>query len=199
MKTASLPYYGTFTGKFGQRNGAILYALIAIAVIIIIYRGVDEGWSAIQRLIGNRQQRKLSSFLEEQVMNTPDGVQPNDSDIVSFDNQAQVIADMQHQAMAGFGTNTSALFEQLIDLQGWQLVMVAEKFGVRPYNKVYTTADLNLFGWYDEELCNNCTFCLQYKDDRVPGCTTEDTTFWCNGCTERGFMRAIWEKTGIPN
>lgn len=194
-----MPYYGTFTGKFGQRNGAILYALLAIAVIIVIYRGVDEGISAIMRLIGTREQRKLEEYLEEQVMNTPDGDQPTVQEIAEFESQAQVISDMQHQAMVGFGTNTSALFNQVIDLKGWQLVMVAEKFGIRPYNKVYTTTDLNIFGWYDEELCNNCTFCLQYKDDRVPGCTDDDTTFWCNGCTERQFMRQIWQKSGIPN
>lgn len=194
-----LPYYAFFTGKFGKQTGGILYALVAVVVAVVAYRLAQEGINAVKNAIGTRQQRKLTDYLQQQVYEAPDGVVPTTNDVASFDDQAQVIADSQHAAMQGFGTNAQALFNQLLSLEGWQLVMVAEKFGVRPYSNILWSQDLNIFGWYDQELCDNCTTCLQYTNNEVPGCTEDDTDFFCNGCTERGFMRAIWQKSGIPN
>lgn len=194
-----LPYYAFFTGKFGKSTGGLIYALVAIIVVVVAYKLAEEGVGWLRKTIGTKQTRKLSDYFEDQVNNAADGIVPTTQDIVGFESEAQVIADMQFQAMSGPGTNNQALFNQLADLEGWQLVMVADAFGVRSYSNLFWSSDLNIFGWYDEELCDNCTTCFVYNDDNVPGCTNEETPFWCGGCTEREFMRAIWQKSGIPN
>lgn len=199
MILSKLPYYKAFDSKLGSKTGAVVYTLLLVVVVVVVYRLVDEGLAAVRNAIGTKDQRKLRDYLTEQVGQTADGITPNDSEISGFEAEAQVIADMQFAAMEGPGTNLPSLFNQIIDLEGWQLVMVAEKFGIRPYSNILWSQELSIFGWYDQELCDNCTTCLQYKDERVPGCTDDDTTFWCNGCTERNFMRAIWAKSGIPN
>jgi len=195
----NLPFYSTIVGKFGKKTGNILYIVLAVVAAIVAYRLARDGWRALKNLIGTRQERDLSDYLSDQIYETSDGVVPQTNDVAAFESEAQAIADMQHSAMSGPGTNFDALINQVKDLQGWQLVMVADAFGVRPYSNVLWSSDLNIFGWYDEELCDNCTTCLQYTDADVPGCTEDDTTFWCNGCTEREFMRKIWEKSGVPN
>jgi len=201
---AKLPYYAFFTNKFGKSTGNILYALVAIVVVVVAYKLAQEAVNAIKRAIGTREQRNLSEFLQQQVYQTPDGVVPTTDEVASFEAEAQVIADSQHAAMSGFGTSTESLFSQLYYLEGWQLVMVAEKFGMRSYNNVFSTSDLNIFGWYDQELCDNCTTCLTWTstENLVPGCSEEDdsdASWWCGGCTERHYMRKIWEKSGIEN
>lgn len=199
----ALPYYTEIAKKVGSKRAPVIYGLAALVVIFIVYRLYLAAEKKIREVFGTKDQRELQKFLDDAVTTSPtDGITPSDQQQVDFEEQAAVIADMQQQAMTGVTeTDEQALFNQLIDLNGWQLVMVANAFGVRDYPGFFGgPTPLNLFGWYDQELSQNCTWGLQYTHPDVEGCTEEDTfSYWCSGCTERQFMRGIWKKSGLAN
>jgi len=64
--------------------------------------------------------------------------------------EAKAIAERQYKAMNRPGTDESALFASLNGLNGKDLQLVYQEFGLRNY---YTgRRPLDLFGWYVEEL-----------------------------------------------
>lgn len=108
----------------------------------------------------------------------------------SFKATAKMIADGQFNAMDGVGTDESNLFDPLLDLTGAELRQVFEEFGSRDGR--------TLFQWYRDELCagglDACVFTsFIYHDGRVPGCES-----YGDQCHELEFMRAIWQKSGLP-
>lgn len=191
-----LPYYSKSISKFGKGKGTAIYIIVAVIAVILIVRGGKALYNKIkQKFQEFKDEQELRDFTAQQVFQAQDGVIPTESEVEAFMPQAQVIADAQQEAMEGAGTNEESIFNQLIGLEGWQLVAVADAFGMRTYGG----EALSIFGWYDEELCENCTWCLSYAHPEVEGCTEEDGDFWCSSCNEREFMRKIWAKSGIPN
>lgn len=196
-----LPYYSKSTAKFGKGKGTAIYIVLSVIAVILIVRGGKVLYNAIKEKFKEYEdEQELKDYLANQVTQTQDDVPPTDPEIQAFESQAQFIADSQAQAMEAEGTNEESLFNQLIDLTGWQLVMVADAFGMRPYPSTFGGSEQkSIFGWYDEELCENCTWCLSYSHENVEGCEPGEGDFWCSSCNEREFMRAIWRKSGIPN
>jgi len=105
----------------------------------------------------------------------------------SFRPTARAIANSQLSNMSGSGTDEDALFNAVLPLNGEQLRMVYEEFGQR--------SGKTLFEWYDEELCDSWTCgSLVYNDAQAgPNCDT-----YLDQCRETSFMRAIWQKSGLP-
>jgi len=75
--------------------------------------------------------------------------------------EAKSIADGQLAALDGWGTDETALFSPLMALTGPDLAQVFVRFGAKWYDKYFGTSSwawvpgaqqLNLFGWYSQEL-----------------------------------------------
>jgi hypothetical protein len=201
---SKLPYLNTATKKFGQSKGLAIYIIVAIVVVIIIVKGGQAITKAIKDKLSKwRDQNELREYTGQQVYVAADGIVPSESEVQIFQSQAQFIADAQQSAMEAqilgntvSGTNEETLFYQLKPLKGWELVLVADAFGLRSYPG---GGDLSIFEWYDQDLCDSCTWCLNYEDEEVEGCKAGQGSYWCNECSERNFMRKIWMNSGIPN
>tara|TARA_R100000149_G_C5847757_1_gene117502 strand:- start:231 stop:809 length:579 start_codon:yes stop_codon:yes gene_type:complete len=109
--------------------------------------------------------------------------------------EAGNIANIQYNAMQGGGTDEMALFSSLCGLNGADLILVAQEFGIRD--------DKTIFQYYYYELCssiNYLTGCLGYGDDEnftcgVPQCQVG--LFGVGGCSELEMMKGIWVKSGL--
>ena len=70
--------------------------------------------------------------------------------------EIQSIANTQFSAMADLGTNEALLFSSIKNLSGADLVRVFQAFGIKSYSLTGSWFgigyDLDLFGWYKEEL-----------------------------------------------
>jgi hypothetical protein len=168
---------GIATSKAGQN--AIKWAFIAL-LVFVAYRLLRKGLGPIRDLVANIFNPTIDNVVAD---TTPaDGSTAQNS----FASQATLIAQGQYTAMQGNTTDETALFNALIPLNGAQLAMVFEKYGVKEGK--------NLFQWYADELCDSM-WCgsLVWYNDAAPGCTA-----WLDSCYETEFMRALWQKSGIP-
>lgn len=192
---ALLPYLSKAERKFGKVQGRIIYAVLAVFVVLVIRWLIKQGLSKISDLIADaRDENELQDAMGGIIDSPQDGVIPTGNEIATFREQARFIADQQENAMRGCGTTEEALFSPLISLNGWQLAMVAEEFGMRNYEPCAfweLSDNLNLFGWYLRELSDNSLTGMIYDNEGVDGCTS-----YVNQCTELMFMRAIWSRAG---
>lgn len=133
----------------------------------------------------------ITNLIDPTVDNLLDTTTPNDNSQGSVDNSfrptARAIAESQLSNMQSSGTDEEALFNAVLPLNGTQLRMVYEEFGQRQGK--------TLFQWYDEELCDSFTCgSLVYNDAQAgPDCDS-----YLDQCRETSFMRAIWQKSGLP-
>lgn len=89
----------------------------------------------------------------------------NDNALSIDDNKAILIAENLLGAMNRYGTDETAIFANLKNLNKNDLMLVIKKFGVKPYNgaglatrsyeKKFLSQDLNLLGWLRNELSGN--------------------------------------------
>ena len=199
-----LPYLNIFTAKFGEGKGLAIYIIVSVVIVVLIVKSGQSITQAIKDKLSKwRDENELREYTDEKVFNANDGIIPTISEVESYQSEAEFIADAQHSAMETQvlgntigGTSEETLFYQIKPLKGWELVLVAQSFGLRPYPG---GGNLSIFEWYDQELCDSCTWCLNYEDEEVEGCKPGQGSLWCNECSERNFMRRIWAKTGIPN
>lgn len=165
------------TSKQGQ---TLIKWVVLVLLAYVVYRLIRKGVGPIRDIFTN--------ILNPTVDNVVADTTPTDGTTVqnSFASQATLIAQGQYAAMQGNMTDETALFNALIPLNGAQLAMVFEKYGVKEGK--------NLFQWYADELCDSM-FCgsLVWYNDAAPGCTG-----WLDSCYETEFMRALWQKSGIP-
>jgi hypothetical protein len=130
----------------------------------------------------------ITNIFNPEITDVVDSTTPTDGTTAqnSFAPQAKMIADGQYVAMNDSGTDEDALFTPLLNLNGAQLALVFEKYGVKQGK--------NLFEWYAEELCDS-VWCgsLVYNASASQGCET-----YMDQCRETAFMRGIWQKSGLP-
>lgn len=111
-------------------------AVIAIALL------------AYYKLFGKSDAEKQAEKDLEEIKNKP---LPRANELPTIVNaEAQAIAERQYEAMNRIGTDENELFRSLVNLNGADLRLVYEAFGVRNY---YAFRDpLNLLSWYAREL-----------------------------------------------
>lgn len=154
------------------------YAVIAV-VLFVVYRLFKKGAGNVSDFIANLGGGNVQDVVDD---TTPNDGTTLDGD---WDSQAESLAQSQYIAMAGTGTDEDSLFQPLLKLNGAQLAAVYAKFGVKEGK--------NLFQWYAGELNNSVFTSLAYHDPSVVGCST-----YIDSCYEKDFMRAIWDKSGLP-
>lgn len=116
----------------------------------------------------------------EQMKNVIDNLIINTKDLSITDQDAELIALSLLEAMNQYGTDENAIMQLLAPLNQADLLLVIQKFNVKPYNGVglsTTWIDLNMFsldltlsGWLKAELRGK----------------------------ELEFVRGLFEKNGIP-
>lgn len=196
-----LPYYRKFQSRFKGAAPAV-YAVAIVAVMFILWQIYLLMQKAIKAIEARRDEKNIGEVAESAISDPADGVIPDVDEVEAFRPQAKIIADQQETAMQEAGTDETALFEPLVPLNGWQLAVIFEEFGVRPYSGTFGTENMNLFQWYDQELADQCLTGLIYEHPNVPECDGSVSNWFdlCSpGCDERKFMRQIWEKSGIAN
>ena len=200
-----LPFFDKMAKRFGKKQAIVIYAVLVLVVAFILFQFGGKIKDAFTKLFGKKRDgltdRELREYYEESYNNVNDGVIASEDEKEAYRTTAKVIADAQHQAMNQSGTIEETLFSIDQVEFGWQLIMIAQEFGKRPYAFLGDVTDKNIFQWYDEELNS---FWLGNYSDNLPStqnCSREyDYTFWSGeGCTERELMRQIWKKSGIVN
>ncbi len=171
-------------------GGPIVQGVVALAFLAVCYYVIRALYNSGKRLLNPPVDP------EELVQETPtqDGTQPIPSEIEAYQSTAQTIAQGQFVAMDMTGTDEMGLFNGVVNLNGWQLQQVYAEYGIKQGK--------NLFEWYQSELgdgifSGGVYWCgatgLNCTDGQVPGCES-----WSDNCYEADFMRAIWEKSGLP-
>ena len=176
------------------------YRLVIIKVVVIAVL-VYAFYKLIQKLAKGKSQGELEADnIQQNTQEYLEGLETaepppvNEGEVVMHTiTQAQAgnIANIQFQAMDGTGTDESALFSSLCELNGADLIMVAQEFG--------TQDGKTIFQWYYDELCSyvDAITCPSYS-----GCGTDcvDTfiTIPAVGCSELEYMKKVWQKSGLP-
>ena len=187
-------------GKFFSGDyRLVIVKVIAIAVILFIL------WKIAQKLFA----KKTGEELQE------DMISQNSQDFITGLGNAQApptmtgevqmpsitvaeagnIANIQYDALSGYGTDEASLFNSLCGLNGADLILVAQEFDIRD--------EKTIFQWYYNELCssvNYLTGCNGWTDNDgscgvAPDC---DQNFaGLGGCSELVFMKKLWAKSGL--
>lgn len=190
-----IPLIGTIS-KTAKKvpGGPIVQGVVVLALLLVTYYVLR----AVIRGVGNAVETLLDPPVnpEQLVDETPtaDNTDLTENEQDAFALTAQSIAESQYNAMAGWGTSESALFNSLLNLDGGQLQAVYAAYGIKDGK--------NLFEWYSDELGSGpfsslVWYCgtggLDCEDAQVPGCEA-----WIDNCYEADFMRSIWQKSGLP-
>ena len=194
-----IPLIGTIS-KTAKKvpGGPIIQGVVVLALLLVTYyvlRAVIKGIaSGVETLIDPPARP------EDLVDETPtaDGTSMTEAEIEAFKPTAKSISESQYNAMQGAGTDESALFSPLVNLNGAQLQQVFAEYGKKDSK--------NLFDWYASELADTdfgsvwAYYCgsgwgmtFDCEDGQSPGCES----YW-DQCTEREFARSIWQKSGLP-
>lgn len=200
-----LPFFSKLTKRFGKKQAIVIYAVLVLVVAFILVQFGGDIKRIFQKVFGKKTdgltEQELREYFEQSYNNVADEVIASEDEKEAYRLTARAIADAQHQAMNTSGTIEETLFS-IDQIQfGWQLVMIAQEFGKRPYAFLGDVSDKNIFQWYDEELNH---FWTGLTSDNLPSnqnCSSEyDYGFFGQqGCTERELMRQIWKKSGIVN
>ena len=176
----------------GSSRQIIARLVITIVVIVVLYLLLKKAINAIKIASAKREDQKnveeTTGAYENQsggFSGFNDGSSMTEYEAIQFRPTAALIADQQYQAMEGVGTDEETLFNTLVALNGSELNLVAQEFGVRDGK--------NIFQWYSEELCpgglwGGC-YSSPYWNENVSGCDS-----LVNACSELGFMQAIWRR-----
>lgn len=176
------------------------YRLVIVKVVVIAVL-IYALYKLIQKLAKGKSQEELEAdniqqnteqFLQELETATPPPADTGEVVMPTItQSQAGSIANIQFQAMDGTGTDESALFSSLCELNGADLIMVAQEFG--------TQDGKTIFQWYYDELC---TYVDAITCGSLAGCGTDCVNYFIAipsvGCSELEFMKKIWQKSGLP-
>ena len=170
--------------------GVILFVLYKLATKLFKKKTPEE--TQADEIAGNNQ-NFLNGLTDAEPPAENTGAVPMPSITTA---EAGNIANIQYNAMQGTGTDESALFDSLCGLNGADLILVAQEFGIRD--------ERTIFQYYYYELCsdiNYITGCLGHGDNEnftcgVPQCQLG--LFGLGGCSEIDFMKGIWVKSGLP-
>jgi hypothetical protein len=194
-----IPLIGTIS-KTAKKvpGGPIVQGVVVLALLLVTYyvlraviRGIGKGLGTLLDPPVNPQ---------ELVDETPtaDNTDLTEDEEDAFALTAQSIAQSQYNAMQGTGTDETALFSSIVNLNGSQLQQVFAEYGIKEGK--------NLFDWYASELADTqlgsvySYYCgsgwgasFDCEDGQSAGCES-----WFDQCTERDFARSIWQKSGLP-
>jgi hypothetical protein len=169
----------------GSWQKVLIRVILLLLVLYVIYR---IGKVLLGLVYKNKTSKEFKEYIDELKNVTPiDNSNPNDADTIS-ENQAKLIADQLENAMDGFGTNESSMFNSLQCLNGASLKKVYAEFGQRDYSGTM----MDLFGWFSEELSNALFSSGIFWDDCVSECDS-----YLDQCYALTYMREIWKRTGM--
>lgn len=148
-----------------QTQKIIIGGIAAMAILLVI----KSFFKKDKKNDAEKQREKILKELNDSVT-SGETVAPTIST-----SQAEVIAQGQLDAMAWFGTDSiDSMTLPLKKLNGTDLILVYDAFGLNRYfgagRSSYLGTDLDLFGWYKEELDNE----------------------------ELNKMRSVWAKSKLP-
>lgn len=176
----------------GSWQKVLIKVALLLLVLFVAYRllkGVFKKKPSSQVVVENFIQNELP------VIPPVDNSSITDPDTIS-DSEAELVANGLEQAMSGFGTTESVLMNMSC-YNGASLNKVYAKFGVRPYSAMWSaTQQLDLFGWFGEELSNmsgQWVWCGADCGECVAGCES----YW-DFCGELTYQRNLWSKSSIP-
>jgi hypothetical protein len=178
----------------------IILGLVVLIILAVIFRK-DLG-----RIFGDNERKDLTEDqVEDNVDDTViqlsnitliDGSVYNESYYVENQTFFEGIANAQYNQLNSTNPDENALFNQVMNLTGAELLGVYKAYG----SKVWVPAlfgssiNANLLEWYS----------FQLNDGFIPFDSAvyyDDTVFGCEGyfdqCYEATFMGAIWYKSGL--
>ena len=176
------------------------YRLVIIKVVVIAVL-IYALYKLVQKLVKGKSQGELEADNIQQ--NSEQFLQELETAVPPADDSGEVvlptitqaeagnIANIQFQAMDGAGTDESSIFSSLCELNGADLILVAQEFG--------TQDGKTIFQWYYDELCSyvDSIACASFS-----GCGTDCTSYFFTipavGCSELEFMKKIWQRSGLP-
>ena len=133
------------------KNFALKYPRLSVALVLI---AIAAAIYAVMVFKKNRDARNQQKSINE--------LDVNKGALTITDNQATIIAENILGAMNQYGTDEKTIIENLQTLRKDDLLLVIQKFGVRPYNgaglatrdyeKKFFSTDLNLVSWLKEEV-----------------------------------------------
>ncbi len=200
-----LPFFSKLTKRFGKNQAIVIYAVLVLVLAFILFQFGGDISRFFKNIFGKKTdsltEQELREYFEQSYNNVDDGVIASDDEKEAYRLTARAIADAQHQAMNTSGTIEPTLFSIDQIEFGWQLVMIAQEFGKRPYAWLGDVSEKNIFQWYDEELNSYWAGNTSENLPSTQKCSSEyDYGFFGQqGCTERELMRQIWKKSGIVN
>jgi len=200
-----LPFFSNLSKRFGKKQSIVIYAVVVLVVAFILFQFGGSIKDAFKKLFGKKHdglsEQELREYYEESYNSVDDGIIASEDEKEAYRLTAKAIADAQHQAMNQSGTIEETLFSIDQVEFGWQLIMIAQEFGKRPYAFLGDVSEKNIFQWYDEELNSYWAGNTSENLPSTQNCSSEyDYGFFGQqGCTERELMRQIWKKSGIVN
>lgn len=200
-----LPFFSKLTNRFGKNQAIAIYAVLVLVLAFILFKFGSDISGFFKKIFGKKTddltEQELREYLEQSFNNVEDEVIASDDEKEAYRLTARAIADSQWQAMNQSGTIEETLFSIDQVEFGWQLIMIAQEFGQRPYSFFGNVSDKNIFQWYDEELNTTWVYGTSENLPSTQNCSSEYDfgIFGQQGCTERELMRQIWKKSGIVN
>jgi len=173
----------------------VIVKVVVIAVLVYaIYKFIEKlaKGKSPEELEADSIQQNTEEFLQELETATPPPADTGEVVMPTITQaQAGQIANIQFQAMEGTGTDEDTLFNSVCELNGADLIMVAQEFG--------TQDGKTIFQWYYDELC---TYVDALTCNSRYGCGTDCANTFISipsvGCSELEFMKKIWAKSGLP-
>ncbi|MGD9930137.1 MAG: hypothetical protein AB7U05_08965 [Mangrovibacterium sp.] len=131
--------------EFFSKNFKYMVWLAALVVLVIIFFNL-------------RKKRDDETDSEKAV----DSLDVDEKQVTISDNEATIRAESLLAAMDGYGTDETAIIQNLTGLNKDDLLLIIKKYGVKPYNGAglatrsyeikFFSQDLNLLGWLRREL-----------------------------------------------
>ena len=170
----------------GSWQKVLIRVIVLLLVFYVIYRIFKGVFGFVFK---QKTDKEYKEFIQNELPNiiVNDNSTPTDPDTIS-DNEAKMIANQLENAMKGFGTNESAMFNSIQCLNGASLKKVYAEFGQREYSGTM----MDLFGWFSEELSNLPFSSGVFWDACVPECDG-----YLDNCYALTYMREIWKRSGM--
>lgn len=180
-----------------MKNLKIYVGLVVLIGVVYFFRDPIFALFTTKKRVGQNE-NEAESELQNQIDNTQANDEGDNPEASITPTQAQTIANGQLTMMNQFNIDEDAMYDALKNLNGNDLRLVYESFGVQPLEGLVSTNYLDLFGWYSAKLDNSYFGGMGWNDASLSDVPLEPNcgSYWDN-CTEVDYMRAIWWKSGL--
>ena len=180
-----------------MKNIKVFVGLVVLIIVLYLFRDPIFALFTDRKKEGQNENEAEIEF-ENQLDNTQANDEGENPEATISASQAQTIANGQFTQMNQFNIDEDAMYDALKNLNGSDLRLVYEAFGVKPLEGLVSTNYLDLFGWYAAKLDNSYFGGMGWNDPSLSEVPLEPNcgSYW-DDCTEIDYMRAIWWKSGL--